>query len=198
MQNEIIDSEISDYVQKYGSDFPLGIPSAYLSECQESDYLAETYPTQAFAYSNAAHLSQLRMRAVHPYIAAEGWNCSAEFSVNSMDGFYQLLNLNKYFSVDDWINSELSRAIGLGDWELLWSGKSYSLENQFDLVYYTEDQLARIEDFYFNNQNGTYCKYNFLFDKFGNSNGLVMYSLIITCLSVLLYRLVFSRARSNS
>lgn len=134
MQNEIIDSEISDYVQKYGSDFPLGIPSAYLSECQESDYLAETYPTQAFAYSNAARLSQRRMRAVHPYIAAEGWNSSAEFSARPEDGFYQLLDLNADFSVNDWINAELSDAIVYGDWELLGSGKSYSFQNVIELT----------------------------------------------------------------
>jgi hypothetical protein len=134
MQNEIIDSEISDYVQKYGSDFPLGIPSAYLSECQESDYLAETYPTQAFAYSNAARLSQLRMRAVHPYIAAEGWNSSAEFSARPEDGFYRLLDLNADFSVNDWITAELSAAIGYGDWELLGSGKSYSFQNVIELT----------------------------------------------------------------
>jgi energy-coupling factor transporter ATP-binding protein EcfA2 len=144
IQNEIIDNEISEYVHKYGSDFPLGIPSAYLNDCQESEYLSETYPTQAFAYSESARLNQLRMRAVHPYIAAEGWNCSAEFSVNSMDGFYQLLNLNKHFSVDDWIKAELSRVFGLGDWELLWSGKKYSLENQFDL---TSDGFESFQNF---------------------------------------------------
>ena len=134
IQNEIIDSEISDYVQKYGSDYPLGIPSAYISECRESDYLAETYPTQAFAYSNAAQLSQLRMRAVHPYIAAEGWNSSAEFSARPEDGFYQLLDLNADFSVNDWINAELSETIGYGDWELLGSGRSYSLQNVIELT----------------------------------------------------------------
>ena len=144
IQNEIIDAEISDYVQKYGSDFPLGIPSAYISECRESDYLAETYPTQAFAYSNAAHLSQLRMRAVHPYVAAEGWNSSAEFSARPEDGFYQLLNLNADFSVNDWINEELSQAIGYGDWELLGSGKRYSLQNVIEL---TSDGFEAFQNF---------------------------------------------------
>ena len=107
IQNEVIENEISEYVHKYGNKFPIGIPSAYLTDCQESEYLAETYPTQAFAYSESARLNQLRMWAVHPYVAAEGWNCSAEFSINSMNGFYQLLNLNRYFSVDDWIKTEL-------------------------------------------------------------------------------------------
>ena len=144
IQNEVIENEISEYVHKYGNKFPIGIPSAYLTDCQESEYLAETYPTQAFAYSESARLNQLRMWAVHPYVAAEGWNCSAEFSINSMNGFYQLLNLNRYFSVDDWIKTELSRAIGLGDWELLWSGKNYSLENQFDL---TSDGFESFQNF---------------------------------------------------
>lgn len=133
MQNEIIDTEFIEYAGKYGSDFPQGISNAYLSDCQESDYLAETYPTQAFAYSNSTRLDQCQMRADHPYIAAEGWNCSAEFSINSDDGFYQLLDLSEQFSVDDWVKAELSHAIGFGDWELLWSGKSHSLENIFEL-----------------------------------------------------------------
>jgi hypothetical protein len=49
------------------------------------------------------------MRAVHPYVAAEGWNSSAEFSARPEDGFYQLLNLNADFSVNDWIN-EVSKS----------------------------------------------------------------------------------------
>ena len=134
IQNKTIDSEISDYVERYGSDFPLGIPSSYLSECRESDYLAETYPTQAFAYSKAARLSQLRMWAVHPYVAAEGWNSSAEFSAPPEAGFYQLLDLNEDFSVNKWINAELSQAIGYGDWELLGSGTSYPLQNVIELT----------------------------------------------------------------
>ena len=35
------------------------------------------------------------------------------------------------------------------------------LAQQFDLIYYTEDQLSRMQDFYFDDPSGTYCKYNF-------------------------------------
>ncbi len=40
------------------------------------------------------------------------------------------------------------------------------LAQQFDLIYYTEEQLPRMQDFYYDDPDGTYCKYNFIFDKF--------------------------------
>ena len=40
------------------------------------------------------------------------------------------------------------------------------LAQQFDLIYYTEEQLPRMQDFYFDDPDETNCKYNFLLKCF--------------------------------
>ena len=39
---------------------------------------------------------------------------------------------------------------------------------QFDVINYTDIELPLVEDFHYENSNGIYTKYNFLFDKFSN------------------------------
>jgi hypothetical protein len=86
-----------------------------------------------------------------------------------------LPNLVKYFShmtqqIIDYVNfySFAAHFGNLGSLPTSENSLSYDvlLAQQFDLIYYTEGELPRMEDYYFDDPSGTYCKFNFLFDQF--------------------------------
>ena len=54
------------------------------------------------------------------------------------------------------------------------------VENQFDLAYYTDQQVRRLQDYYFNDaENNIYSKYNFNFELFSKDFNVYGNNLVI-------------------
>ena len=82
--------------------------------------------------------------------------------------------LTQYFTT---ITSETINYIYKYNFNARYQSKSFSLQKgslgsvqlvneQFTEINYTDDEVARVQDFYYEDEFGTYTKYNFLFDKF--------------------------------
>lgn len=133
IQNSIITAELNEYRNKYGLQDSTEIPKEYLSECQESEYLMEAFPTQAFTYSAAAALNQIQIFAAHPYIAAEGWSSPPELTMDRHSRIFNSLNFNDEFPVKKWVTERVSRDVGYEEWELVWTGKNFPRKREFSL-----------------------------------------------------------------
>jgi len=133
IQNSIITAELNEYRNKYSLQDSTEIPDEYLSECQESEYLSEVFPSQAFAYSAATSLNQVQILAAHPYIAAEGWSSPPELTMDRHSRIFNSLNLNDEFPVKKWVTECVSRDVGYEEWELVWTGKNFPRKREFSL-----------------------------------------------------------------
>lgn len=133
IQNSIITAELNVYRNKYGLQDSTQIPKEYLSECQESGYLMEAFPTQAFAYSAATALNQIQIFAAHPYIAAEGWSPPPRLTMDRHSRIFNALNLNDEFSVKNWVVRNIFMEVGYKDWELVWTGTNFPRKREFSL-----------------------------------------------------------------
>ena len=133
IQNSIITAELIDYRNKHDLQDSTEIPEEFLSVYQESEYLSETFPTQAFAYSAATALNQVQIFAAHPYIAAEGWSSPPELAMDRHSRIFNSLNLNDEFPVKKWVTERISRDVGYGEWELVWTGTNFPRKREFSL-----------------------------------------------------------------
>ena len=138
----------------------------YNSETKKLEYSKYNFNFEKFK-TDYNLIGKTKLEIFDKFLLVNGWDYKSPTKVqqNNKQYFFpitqEIIDYNDYISMSihpGYINSfNLNTYI---PYDIL-------VENQFDLVPYSNDQVRRLQDYYFNDQdNNIYSKYNFNFDLF--------------------------------